>query len=78
MTAQTLGRRPRALAVGARISTRIRTPDRARSTGGFHADFTGFPEDPAVVAPDTLIDVPVTLTLVGRCAVDLQEAPHEH
>jgi predicted amidohydrolase YtcJ len=44
--------------------------DRAgRIREGFRADFTGFAEDPVMVAPDALIDLPVTLTVVAGRAV---------
>jgi len=36
---------------------------------GFRADFTGLAEDPVMVAPDALIDLPVTLTVVAGRAV---------
>ena len=40
--------------------------DRAgRIREGFRADFTGLAEDPVAVGPDTLIDLPVTLTVVA-------------
>jgi predicted amidohydrolase YtcJ len=40
--------------------------DRAgRIREGFRADFTGLAEDPVMVAPDTLTDLPVTLTVVA-------------
>ena len=44
--------------------------DRAgRIREGFRADFTGLAEDPVTVAPDTLVDLPVTLTVVAGRAV---------
>jgi predicted amidohydrolase YtcJ len=44
--------------------------DRAgRIREGFRADFTGLAEDPVMVAPDMLIDLPVTLTVVAGRAV---------